>query len=96
MPAKRAGGSSKEANATSENLRMFQAIFGQHLKAARLQAGLKQSDVTARTGLTQQYLSLIEAGQQNITLKTMILLAEVVDHDIRDRMREIIETPWKG
>jgi DNA-binding XRE family transcriptional regulator len=74
----------------------FQAVFGQHLKAARLKAGLKQSDVAARTGLTQQYLSLIEAGQQNITLKTMILLAEVVDRDIRDMLRRVLETPRKG
>jgi DNA-binding XRE family transcriptional regulator len=73
----------------------FQAVFGQHLKAARLKAGLKQSDVAARTGLTQQYLSLIEAGQQNITLKTMILLAEVVDRDIRDMLRKVLETPRK-
>ena len=73
----------------------FQAVFGQHLKAARLKAGLKQSDVATRTGLTQQYLSLIEAGQQNITLKTMILLAEVVDRDIRDMLRKVLETPRK-
>jgi DNA-binding XRE family transcriptional regulator len=73
----------------------LQVVFGQHLKAARLKAGLKQSDVAARTGLTQQYLSLIEAGQQNITLKTMILLAEVVDRDIRDMLRTVLETPRK-
>lgn len=38
--------------------------FGNNLRAARLKAGLKQLDVAAQTGLTQQYLSLIEAGQQ--------------------------------
>jgi DNA-binding XRE family transcriptional regulator len=62
----------------------LQVILGQRLKAARLQAGLWPSDVTARTGVTQQQLSLIEAGQQNITLSTISLLAAVVGSDIRD------------
>lgn len=74
----------------------FQTIFGQNLRAARLKAGLKQSDVAARTGLTQQYLSLIEAGQQNITLKTMTLLAQVVDHDLRDMLRKTLDLPSKS
>jgi transcriptional regulator with XRE-family HTH domain len=63
------------------------------LRAARLRSGLKQSDVAARTGLPQQYLSLIEAGQQNITLKTMILLAEVVDHDLLNMLRRALDDP---
>ena len=74
----------------------FQAIFGDNLKAARLKAGLKQSEVAALTGLTQQYLSLIEAGQQNVTLRTMALLAEVVDHDLLDLLKKILGMPSKG
>jgi hypothetical protein len=34
--------------------------------------------------MTQPQLSLIEAGQQNITLSTITLLAVVVGSDIRD------------
>ena len=86
-----------EVSAHEERVREdFQAIFGQNLRAARLQAGLKQSDVAARTGLTQQYLSLIEAGQQNVTLRTMSLLAEVVDHDLRDMLRKTLDSTEKS
>lgn len=67
----------------------FQVLFGRNLKAARLKSGLKQSEVAALTGLTQQYLSLIEAGQQNVTVRTMALLAKVVDHDIIDLLRTV-------
>lgn len=73
----------------------FQRIFGANLKAARLKANLKQSDVAAMTGLTQQYLSLIEAGQQNVTIKTMALLAKVVDHDLIHLLQEVLGTPPK-
>lgn len=49
------------------------------------------------TGLTQQYLSLIEAGQQNVTIKTMALLAKVVDHDLINLLQEALEkTPKEG
>lgn len=60
----------------------LQAVFGENLKAARLKSGLKQSDVADRTGLTQQRLSLIESGHQNLTLKTMMRLAQVVNCNV--------------
>jgi DNA-binding XRE family transcriptional regulator len=65
----------------------LQTIFGDNFRRARLNCRLKQSEVADRTGLTQQYLSLIEAGQQNITLKTMVLLAEIVGHDVAAMLR---------
>jgi DNA-binding XRE family transcriptional regulator len=68
----------------------FQRIFGINLKAARLKCNLKQSEVAALTGLTQQYLSLIEAGQQNVTIKTMALLAKMVDHNLIHLLQEAL------
>ena len=73
----------------------FQRIFGLNLKAAGLKSNLKQSDVAAITGLTQQYLSLIEAGQQNVTIKTMALLAKVVDHDLIDLLKQVVDRTTK-
>lgn len=66
----------------------LQIRFGKNLRAARLACGLKQSEVAERTGLPQQYLSLIEAGQQNLTLKTMSVLAAAVDHEVTDLLRK--------
>ena len=43
------------------------------------------------TGLTQQYLSLIEAGQQNVTIKMMALPARVVDHDLINLLQEALQ-----
>lgn len=71
----------------------FQRAFGVNLRAVRLQANLRQAEVAIRTGLTQQYLSLIEAGQQNVTIRTMALLAQVVDHDLLNLLKEVVEPP---
>jgi DNA-binding XRE family transcriptional regulator len=57
-------------------------IFGQNVRAARIKAGLTQAQLAARTGLTQQYVSLVEAGLQNITLDTMAALARAVGRDV--------------
>lgn len=70
-------------------------MFGVNLKAARLKSNLKQSDVAAITGLTQQYLSLIEEGQQNVTIKTMALLAKVVDHDLLGLLKQVLDPSAK-
>ena len=85
----------KHHDAAEKSQLEFQRIFGVNIKAARLKSNLKQSDVATITGLTQQYLSLIEAGQQNVTLKTMALLAEVVEHHLLALLQEGLEAPSK-
>jgi DNA-binding XRE family transcriptional regulator len=54
------------------------AIFGQNLRRARLRARLTQGDLARRTGLKQQYISLIESGSQNVTILTADALASAV------------------
>ena len=39
------------------------AIFGANLKAARMKAGLTQAQLAERSGLLQQYVSLVEIGK---------------------------------
>ena len=63
-------------------------LFGKNLREARIKAGLTQAQVAERTGLTQQYVSLVEAGHQNITLGTMTALARVVAQDVRTLLRK--------
>jgi len=38
---------------------------------------------------------LIEAGQQNLTIRTMAILAKVVDHDLLDLLKKVVDTPPK-
>ena len=63
-------------------------LFGKNLRDARIKAGLTQGQVAERTSLTQQYVSLVEAGHQNITLGTMTALARVVGQDVRTLLRK--------
>jgi transcriptional regulator with XRE-family HTH domain len=63
-------------------------LFGKNLRDARIKSGLTQGQVAERTSLTQQYVSLVEAGHQNITLGTMTALARVVGEDVTTLLRK--------
>ena len=65
----------------------LQIVFGENLKSARADCGLRQSDVAKLTGIPQQYLSRIELGKRNVTLKTMVLLSRVVERDVITMLR---------
>jgi transcriptional regulator with XRE-family HTH domain len=56
-------------------------IFGHNVRAAREAAGLMQSEIAERAGLTQQRLSLIKAGQQDVTLRTIAALGAALGVD---------------
>ncbi len=65
----------------------LQLVFGKNLRAARLARGLTQAEIAKVTGVPQQHLSLIEVGKQNVTLRTMVLLSEVVGCSVSDLLR---------
>jgi transcriptional regulator with XRE-family HTH domain len=72
------------------------AIFGMNLKAARLKAGLTQAQLAERSGLLQQYVSLVESGKQNVTLTTAQALAKVVNRDVRTLLTRLRARPRRG
>jgi transcriptional regulator with XRE-family HTH domain len=63
------------------------AIFGGNLKTARMKAGLTQAQLAERSGLLQQYVSLVESGKQNVTLTTAQTLAKVVHQNVSIMLR---------
>lgn len=69
----------------------LQVVFGTNLRDARVKAGLTQMEVAARTGLTPQYVSKVEKGQKNVTLRTMQVLALLLDHDVADFLRQVTQ-----
>ena len=60
---------------------------------SQIRAGLTHAEVAEQAGLTQQYVSLVEGGRQNITLSTMIALARVTGHEVRVVLRRVRRQP---
>jgi DNA-binding XRE family transcriptional regulator len=65
----------------------LQIIFGENVKAARERHGMSQREFSEQTGFTQQYLSLVETGQKNLTLLTMMTLAQAVGETVSEMLR---------
>lgn len=73
------GGSGEDDDPLTEELRRN---FGESLRDARISAGMTQAQLADRAGLTQQYVSLVEIGRQNLTLSTMAMLAHIFGRDL--------------
>jgi transcriptional regulator with XRE-family HTH domain len=59
------------------NLHTVLRRLGRNLKEARRVAGLTQIEVHSRTGITYRHYQNIEAGRVNVTLETLVRLANV-------------------
>jgi transcriptional regulator with XRE-family HTH domain len=79
MSAKRTGISSK----TDETLRDNRALFGANFRRNHQKAKLTQVAVAELTGIRQHYISEVENGLHNLTLGTMMALAQAVGSDVR-------------
>jgi transcriptional regulator with XRE-family HTH domain len=75
MPAKARRNQAPTTDDASTELR---ALFGANLRHARERAKLTQLDVAARTEIRQHYVSEVEHGVHNVTLGTMVSLADAV------------------
>ncbi|MHA3791619.1 helix-turn-helix domain-containing protein [Rhizorhabdus wittichii] len=60
------------------------------LKAERLKAGLKQSELAERIGKDQSWISLVEGSQRRVDVVEFIQLAEALDVDPTVLLGEIV------
>jgi transcriptional regulator with XRE-family HTH domain len=57
----------------------IQVLFGQRLKVFRKQVHLTQAEVAAKTGLSEDYISLLERGRNQPTLAIVLALQGALD-----------------
>lgn len=55
--------------------------FGRRLRLARVAIGLSQMALAERCGLHFTYISSVERGQRNVSLETIVRLAQAVSTD---------------
>ncbi len=57
------------------------AFIGERVKAARLRLNLSQAQVAARAETSANQIFLIESGRQNMTIKSLLSLALILEID---------------
>ena len=55
--------------------------FGERVRARRQQLGISQETLAARSGLHRTYISSVELGERNVSLRNIIVLAQALEHD---------------
>jgi transcriptional regulator with XRE-family HTH domain len=55
------------------------AVIGAQVRAARLAAGLTQSEMAAKMGTRPSAISRLEAGRHAATLRTLTAVAALID-----------------
>ena len=65
----------------------IQKRFGQRMRALRVAKGLSQEEFAANCGLDRTYISGVERGRRNISLKNI----DVVAHSLGVKISELFE-----
>ena len=68
----------------------FVAAFGGHLRSLRLARGMSQEEVAHRAGLHVTYLSGIERGRRNPSLKNLRRLAVALGVEVGGRFLPLV------
>ena len=63
------------------NLEIDYIKIGRHIKAARQEKGLNQSDLGALVGCSNNHMSHLEVGQTKVSLSMLLKLSMVLDKD---------------
>ncbi|MBV6717247.1 helix-turn-helix domain-containing protein [Paenibacillus chitinolyticus] len=61
--------------------------IGQAIRAARINAGLTQEDLAEASGKERGYISDVERGGKNITIRTLDDIAEALNMDTLDMIQ---------
>jgi transcriptional regulator with XRE-family HTH domain len=55
-----------------------EGVFGRQVRRLRTEAGMTQNDLSERCGMFRTYLSRIEGGLANPSIRVMVVLANIL------------------
>lgn len=68
-------------------MRTIQDRVGRRIRVLRMAAGIPQGTLALMTGLTKSYMSEIESGKKNLTLRTLERIATALGVPISELFR---------
>ncbi len=58
--------------------------LGRNIKAERVRKGYTQEIFAEKVGVSREYISRIERGQENMSILKILNIAEILDTDIKN------------
>jgi transcriptional regulator with XRE-family HTH domain len=68
-------------------------LFGQNVLRLRVRAGLTQAALAERMGIDRSHISLMENGDQNVTLLTLWQVAEALEAEPAELLMQAAPRP---
>lgn len=68
-------------------MRTVQDRVGRRIRTLRIASGIPQGTLALMTGLTKSYMSEIESGKKNLTLRTLERIATALEVPISELFR---------
>ena len=65
-----------------KGLSMNLSILGKRIQSIREKKGLTQEQLEEKTGVNTKYISAVERGQKNVTIKTLEKIATGLDIEL--------------
>ena len=75
-------------NASHKDISHLQGVIAKNVKNMRLKMGLSQEEFADLCGYHRTYIGSIERSERNITVSTLEALAEALEVDATDLLRE--------
>lgn len=64
-------------------------LFGQRVRSLRIERGLSQEDLAEKSGLDRTYISSLERGKRNVSLRNISAIALALQLTLAELFTEI-------
>ena len=62
--------------------------FGQQIRALRQRKAISQEELAARAGVHRTYIGMIERGEKNVTILTMVKMASALSVNVMELLKD--------
>lgn len=73
---------------SSESDQYILQRFGQQVRTLRQRKAMSQEELAARAGVHRTYIGMIERGEKNVTIISMMKIATALDIEISELLKD--------
>ena len=77
-------------------MKYIQKTFGENLRRTRIKLGLSQAKLSYKTELSLAYINRIEQGQENVSLKNIWKIINVLDVPVSNLFSPLQSNQYKA
>lgn len=73
---------------SNESEQYILSSFGQQVRSLRQNKAMSQEELASRAGVHRTYIGMIERGEKNVTIVTMMKLAKALETTLTELLKD--------